>query len=124
MACIGLARALAVDAFHLLMSDKSSWGLNSSGSMLNSYSHVTRWNTWTFSSKAVKTPNLAADLFISEHVSISQNLVFPPFSVNMMNFLWCFITTFNVTLFPKLESFEMWCWRRIQKISWTDRVRN
>jgi len=23
-----------------------------------------------------------------------------------------------------LESFEMWCWRRIVKISWTDRVRN
>jgi hypothetical protein len=23
-----------------------------------------------------------------------------------------------------LESFEMWCWRRIEKISWTDRVRN
>ena len=23
-----------------------------------------------------------------------------------------------------LESFEMWCWRRIQKICWTDRVRN
>jgi hypothetical protein len=23
-----------------------------------------------------------------------------------------------------LESFEMWCWRRVQKISWTDRVRN
>jgi hypothetical protein len=23
-----------------------------------------------------------------------------------------------------LESFEMWCWRRMQKISWTDRVRN
>jgi hypothetical protein len=23
-----------------------------------------------------------------------------------------------------LESYEMWCWRRIQKISWTDRVRN
>jgi hypothetical protein len=23
-----------------------------------------------------------------------------------------------------LESFEMWCWRRIQKISWTDHVRN
>jgi len=21
------------------------------------------------------------------------------------------------------ESFEMWCWRRMQKISWTDRVR-
>ena len=23
-----------------------------------------------------------------------------------------------------LESFEMWCWRRIEKISWTDHVRN
>jgi hypothetical protein len=23
-----------------------------------------------------------------------------------------------------LESFEMWCWRRTEKISWTDRVRN
>jgi hypothetical protein len=23
-----------------------------------------------------------------------------------------------------LESFEMWCWRRIEKIGWTDHVRN
>ena len=23
-----------------------------------------------------------------------------------------------------LESFEMWCWRRMEKISWTNRVRN
>ena len=23
-----------------------------------------------------------------------------------------------------LESFEMWCWRRMEKISWTDLVRN
>ena len=23
-----------------------------------------------------------------------------------------------------LESFETWCWRRIEKISWTDHVRN
>jgi hypothetical protein len=23
-----------------------------------------------------------------------------------------------------LESFEMWCWRRMEKISWTDRVIN
>ena len=22
-----------------------------------------------------------------------------------------------------LKSFEMWCWRRMEKISWTDRVR-
>ena len=23
-----------------------------------------------------------------------------------------------------LESFEMWCWRRMEKINWTDHVRN
>jgi hypothetical protein len=23
-----------------------------------------------------------------------------------------------------LENFEMWCWRRVEKISWTDRVNN
>ena len=23
-----------------------------------------------------------------------------------------------------LQSFEMWCWRRMEKISWTDHVRN
>ena len=23
-----------------------------------------------------------------------------------------------------VESFEMWCWRRMEKISWTDLVRN
>ena len=23
-----------------------------------------------------------------------------------------------------LESFEMWCWRRMEKISWTDYVKN
>jgi hypothetical protein len=23
-----------------------------------------------------------------------------------------------------LESFEVWCWRRMEKISWTNRVRN
>jgi hypothetical protein len=23
-----------------------------------------------------------------------------------------------------MESFEMWCWRRMEKISWTDRINN
>jgi hypothetical protein len=27
-------------------------------------------------------------------------------------------------LHKHLESFEMWCWRRMEKISWTDHVRN
>jgi hypothetical protein len=27
-------------------------------------------------------------------------------------------------LWKYLENYEMWCWRRMEKISWTDRVRN
>ena len=62
--------------------------------------------TLTFSSNAVKPPNLAVDfLFISEHIYNSQNLVFPHFSVNMTHFLRRFIARFNVTLFPNLENF-------------------
>ena len=32
--------------------------------------------------------------------------------------------TLRATDQKRLESFEMWCWRRKEKISWTDRVRN
>ena len=32
--------------------------------------------------------------------------------------------TLRTTDLKRLESFEMWCWRRMEKISWTDHVRN
>ena len=32
--------------------------------------------------------------------------------------------TLRVTDQKSLESSEMWCWRRTEKISWTDQVRN
>ena len=32
--------------------------------------------------------------------------------------------TLRATDQKRLESFKMWCWRRMEKISWTDRVRN
>jgi len=32
--------------------------------------------------------------------------------------------TFRALDQKHLESFEMWCWRRMEKISWTDHVRN
>jgi hypothetical protein len=32
--------------------------------------------------------------------------------------------TFQKVKHKYLESFEMWCWRRMDKINWTDRVRN
>ena len=32
--------------------------------------------------------------------------------------------TLRATDQKRLESFEMWCWRRMEKISWTDHVRN
>jgi hypothetical protein len=33
-------------------------------------------------------------------------------------------TLFTSKLDLNLECSEMWCWRRMEKISWTDRVRN
>ena len=38
-------------------------------------------------------------------------------------FVWCW----NLDALgsrSEMESFEMWCWRRMEKISWTDHVRN
>ena len=32
--------------------------------------------------------------------------------------------TLRATDQKSLESFEMWCWKRMEKISWTDHVRN
>jgi hypothetical protein len=32
--------------------------------------------------------------------------------------------THTVCIYIHLGSFEMWCWRRMEKISWTDHVRN
>ena len=32
--------------------------------------------------------------------------------------------TLQATDQKRLERFEMWCWRRMEKISWTDHVRN
>jgi hypothetical protein len=32
--------------------------------------------------------------------------------------------TASIFFFQYLEIFEKWCWRRREKISWTDRVRN
>ena len=32
--------------------------------------------------------------------------------------------TLRTTNQKRLESFEMWCWRGMEKISWTDHVRN
>jgi len=34
------------------------------------------------------------------------------------------IYSYDVSHYKRLESFEMWRWRRMEKISWTDHVRN
>ena len=45
-------------------------------------------------------------------------------------YIWCIALygaeTWTLRAVDKknLESFEMWCWRRMEKISWTDHVRN
>jgi hypothetical protein len=39
------------------------------------------------------------------------------------SFVWCWnLDTAKVDQ-KCLENYEMWCWRRMEKISWTDRVR-
>jgi hypothetical protein len=44
-------------------------------------------------------------------------------------YIWCIdlygAETLTIRADQKhLESFEMWCWRRMEKVSWTDHVRN
>jgi hypothetical protein len=41
-------------------------------------------------------------------------------------YIWCITENWALRAVDQkqLESFEMWCWRRVEKISWTDRVRN
>ena len=38
--------------------------------------------------------------------------------------MWCCNWKLQVADHKYLESFEMWCWRRLEKASWSDRVRN
>jgi len=39
-------------------------------------------------------------------------------------FLWSEVWTLRKVDQKYIESFEMWCWRRMEKISWTYRVKN
>ena len=38
--------------------------------------------------------------------------------------VWCWNLGASAADQKYLESFEMWCWRRMERISWTDHVRN
>jgi len=63
-----------------------------------------------------------------------RNLFTSKLSLNLRKKLRCYIWsialfgaetwTLRATDQKHLESFEMWCWRRLEKISWTDHVRN
>ena len=41
-------------------------------------------------------------------------------------YIWSMAETWTLLAADQkyLESFEMWCWRRMEKISWTEHVRN
>ena len=58
--------------------------------------------------------------FVSVHLcsSIRVSVTEPIFTKHYIAF------TYLPTDQKRLESFEMWCWRRMEKISWTDHVRN
>jgi len=38
------------------------------------------------------------------------------------SFIWCWYLESSAGVSKYLESFELWCWKRMEKISWTDRV--
>jgi hypothetical protein len=50
--------------------------------------------------------------------------------VSVINYVWCIALygaetwTLRAMDEKHLEGFEMWCWRTMEKISWTDHVRN
>ena len=41
----------------------------------------------------------------------------------MKCYIWS-IALYGAVTWTFQKSFEMWCWRRMEKISWTDHVRN
>ena len=44
--------------------------------------------------------------------------------IQVLNILNIVLNLLRATDQKHLESFEMWCWRSMEKISWTDHVRN
>jgi len=52
------------------------------------------------------------------------NHIFPLFLINGTIFGVRSSSLLRAADQQHLESFEMWCWRRMEKISWTDHVRN
>ena len=39
-------------------------------------------------------------------------------------YIYIYIYIYSAVDHKHLESFKMWCWKRMEKISWTDHVRN
>jgi hypothetical protein len=65
----------------------------------------------------------------NKHIFASKldlNLRKKPVKCYIWSIAWYGAETWTLRKIDKkyLESFEMWCWRRMEKISWTDRVRN
>jgi hypothetical protein len=61
-------------------------------------------------------------------MSATRRKTFAAFSVNMVNENVTLAVPVGGdetwTLGKYLNGLEMWCWRRMEKISWTDSVRN
>jgi hypothetical protein len=61
------------------------------------------------------------------NILISSNRIKFPWKKLVKCYIWsialCGAETWAVDQ-KHLESFEMWCWRRMEKISWADYVRN
>jgi hypothetical protein len=67
--------------------------------------------------------NKKTTLFTSK---LDLNLRKKPVKCYILNTALCGAETWTLRKVDQkyVESFEMWCWRRMEKISWTDRVGN
>ena len=64
-------------------------------------------------------------VYYSHHSGCCRRTVAPWITIlsgHALFTLWCDLQIYFYV--AHLESFEMWCWRRLEKISWTDHVRN
>jgi hypothetical protein len=72
------------------------------------------WKKAAFNAKTALL--LANRLGIEEETSKTLHLEY--------SFIWCLNWTLRAVDQKHLESFEIWCWRRMEKISLTNHVRN
>jgi hypothetical protein len=101
----------------------------SSGTRRRGVSFSTIWDNVVASGRRDAASCTRATGFTSHVVHsngcvLSQNISFYPHHIWSIALYGAETWTLRAFHQKQLESFEMWCWRRMEKMSWTDHVRN